>query len=156
VTTDNVVGCVFCRDNWDNLDVVTRPSVHVRIIRPLNPVCEGHVLAIHALHSTSVADDPHVAGTLMWAAAYYCGFHELQANIITSIGPDATQTVFHAHLHIVPRRPDDGLLLPWSLQHESLQELWDKFRLAQSAPKDKGLWCPTHRAFHPSPVCDPV
>lgn len=128
------MSCVFCIDNWANLDVVSAPADAIRIIRPLKPVTEGHLLVIHREHTSSAADGPAVAGNLMWAASYYCSFHDLQANLITSIGPDATQTVFHMHLHIVPRRPDDGLLLPWSLQQESLQELWDKFRLAQPAP----------------------
>jgi diadenosine tetraphosphate (Ap4A) HIT family hydrolase len=41
----------------------------------------------------------------------------LQANIITSIGPAASQTVMHTHLHIVPRTEGDGLHLPWTGQH---------------------------------------
>lgn len=110
------VGCVFCHDNWKSLDIVSRPSVHVRIIRPLNPVIDGHVLVIHSEHTTSAADDPDIAAALMWAASYYVAFHELQANIITSIGPDATQSVFHTHVHIIPRRPNDGLKLPWTDQ----------------------------------------
>lgn len=36
--------------------------------------------------------------------------------VITSIGADATQTVFHTHIHVVPRRPGDGLTLPWTGQ----------------------------------------
>jgi histidine triad (HIT) family protein len=38
-------------------------------------------------------------------------------NIITSAGSDATQTVFHLHLHVVPRRAGDGLALPWTGDH---------------------------------------
>lgn len=128
------MSCVFCVDNWPNLDIVTEPTPDIRIIRPLEPVTEGHLLVISGQHTSCASEHPDVAANLMWAASYYCAFHELQANLITSIGPDATQTVFHTHTHIVPRRPNDGLLLPWSLQHESLQELWDKFRLAQPAP----------------------
>lgn len=36
------------------------------------------------------------------------------ANLITSKGPEATQTVHH--LHVVPRQADDGLPLPWTPQ----------------------------------------
>jgi diadenosine tetraphosphate (Ap4A) HIT family hydrolase len=38
------------------------------------------------------------------------------ANFITSAGRDATQTVFHLHIHIVPRHAGDGLALPWTGQ----------------------------------------
>ena len=41
------------------------------------------------------------------------------ANLITSIGAAATQTVFHLHVHVVPRHEGDGLLLPWSNQERS-------------------------------------
>jgi histidine triad (HIT) family protein len=36
------------------------------------------------------------------------------ANLITSKGSAATQTVFHLHVHLVPRQVDDGLPLPWT------------------------------------------
>lgn len=39
--------CVLCTDNWGNLDIVEEPADWVRIIRPLNPVIEGHLLVIH-------------------------------------------------------------------------------------------------------------
>ncbi|OHT47970.1 hypothetical protein BKG71_25700 [Mycobacteroides chelonae] len=50
------------------------------------------------------------------AAVYLQRRGDIQANVITSIGPDATQTVFHTHIHVVPRRENDGLHLPWTGQ----------------------------------------
>jgi len=38
------------------------------------------------------------------------------ANIITSKGREATQSVFHLHVHVVPRQADDDLPLPWTPQ----------------------------------------
>lgn len=38
------------------------------------------------------------------------------ANLITSRGGAATQTVFHLHVHVVPREAGDGLALPWTPQ----------------------------------------
>jgi len=35
-------------------------------------------------------------------------------NVITSVGREATQSVFHLHVHVVPRREGDGLALPWT------------------------------------------
>ena len=114
--------CVFCASNWPNLDIVERwmpggPAGSVAIVRPLNPVTDGHLLVIHREHDENAAasfEASRRACLLMAVAADYMNVNGLQANIITSIGPDATQTVMHTHLHIVPRRPDDGLLLPWT------------------------------------------
>lgn len=118
--------CVFCPSNWDNLDIVERP-LHEQefgagrwlIINPLNPVTEGHVLVICSEHSQDASEDVYLAGDLMLLAADYVRKQGIQANIITSIGPDATQSVFHTHVHIVPRTPDDGLCLPWSFQDKA-------------------------------------
>lgn len=118
-----VTDCVFCPDNWDNLDIVEEPADCARIIRPLNPVTEGHLLAIHRQHSRDASADPDVAADLMHVAASYIYSEGLQANIITSIGPAATQTVFHTHVHIVPRHEGDDLPLPWTPQQME-RERW--------------------------------
>ncbi|QAY08358.1 histidine triad nucleotide binding protein [Mycobacterium phage Iota] len=134
--------CVFCPDNWDNLDIVAGPirgparvSVddwddsfqvpedygRVIIINPLRPVTEGHVLLIHETHGPNLASNYAVARDLFGVAAWYLRDKDqpegsFQANVITSMGPAATQTVMHTHVHIVPRREGDGLPLPWTLQ----------------------------------------
>ncbi|AEJ92239.1 histidine triad nucleotide binding protein [Mycobacterium phage Optimus] len=108
-------GCVFCPDNWPNLDIVKYTGTGA-IVVPLNPVVDGHVLVIHRAHSADAAADPMIAADLMCAAALWIHYRDIQANIITSIGPAATQTVFHTHVHIVPRAEGDGLPLPWTPQ----------------------------------------
>jgi histidine triad (HIT) family protein len=35
-------------------------------------------------------------------------------NLLNSCGPAAWQTVFHFHLHVIPRYEDDPLRLPWT------------------------------------------
>lgn len=104
--------CPFCPDNWDNLDILHRTGGTV-IITPLNPVTDGHVLVITKKHTADASVDPEVAEQLMYVAAWYVQNTGIQANIITSIGANATQTVRHTHLHVIPRQPNDGLQLPW-------------------------------------------
>lgn len=81
-------------------------------IAPLNPVTPGHTLIISREHVENVCVAPDVAAQTMRRAAEL-SFGTGSLNIITSVGPDATQTVFHLHIHLVPRSPDDGLRLPW-------------------------------------------
>jgi hypothetical protein len=60
--------------------------------------------------------DPAVSASVMAAAADLAAGLPA-ANIITSRGTAATQTVYHLHLHVVPRNAGDGLALPWTGQH---------------------------------------
>lgn len=103
-------------------------------IRPLNPVTDGHLLVIPREHVESFFSSPNVsAATMRRAASLGHGMESWEpfgedANIITSIGPLATQTIKHLHVHVVPRRADDGLLLPWSGRDEieRLREGWTR------------------------------
>jgi histidine triad (HIT) family protein len=81
-------------------------------IVPLNPVVEGHVLVIPREHVRDFVDNPEVsAATMRCASELVAGMGSY--NLITSKGRPATQSVFHLHLHLVPRAVDDGLALPW-------------------------------------------
>ena len=44
----------------------------------------------------------------------------MQCNIITNNGADADQTVFHIHVHLVPRTKDDKVTLPWAWQKKQM------------------------------------
>jgi histidine triad (HIT) family protein len=84
-------------------------------ITPLGPVVDGHVLIIPRWHVEDVAYDASVTSMVMRRVADYINEFDVgECNVITSRGVNATQTVFHMHVHIVPRRELDGLLLPWS------------------------------------------
>ncbi|SHX07477.1 Histidine triad (HIT) protein [Mycobacteroides abscessus subsp. abscessus] len=117
--------CPFCPRNWPNLNHAVEPGHYGggAIIHPLDPVTEGHVLVISGSHDQDVSANPYGAQHLMGVAARYVRDTGIQANIITSIGPDATQTVFHTHLHVVPRRLNDDLPLPWTPQQME-RERW--------------------------------
>ena len=67
----------------------------------------------HVLHA---GYDVKVTGDTFKAAAKYVQWMCLSDfNLITSAGSLATQTIGHLHVHIVPRRPGDGLHLPWTV-----------------------------------------
>ncbi|MFD5588776.1 HIT family protein [Streptomyces sp. NPDC127063] len=108
--------CVFCE-----IVAGTAPATIVRewpdamAIVPLGPVTPGHVLVIPRQHVANVGEDPAVSGAAAARAAELAA--ELPAaNVITSMGSAATQTVFHLHWHVVPRAEGDGLPLPWTPQ----------------------------------------
>ncbi len=86
------------------------------VITPLNPVVFGHKLVIPREHTEDFTEQPSLTGVVMERAAEEARMTGGQFNLITSKGPDATQTVFHLHVHLVPRIVSDGLKLPWTGQ----------------------------------------
>lgn len=107
--------CVFCDilENQEAEDFKLEGFGVVSFI-PLNPVVPGHRLFVPIRHAKSAGEDSMPAGAAFQDAALWGRNQNEQYNIITSAGKDATQTIFHTHIHYVPRRVDDGLKLPWS------------------------------------------
>ena len=105
--------CPFC-DLSKRVTQWTLLNTYLRVwaVEPLNPVVKGHTLIVPEDHVTSAIDAPHVTGYVMEQASLFAARFD-SANIITSIGRPATQSVFHLHIHVVPRAANDGLALPW-------------------------------------------
>lgn len=75
---------------------------------------DGHILVLPRAHVPDFAADPIVFAATMARAAELAARLGGEWNVITSKGPLATQSVWHLHVHLVPRRAGDGLSLPWS------------------------------------------
>lgn len=104
--------CPFCAivDGKAPATIVKEWERAIAIV-PLNPVTDGHVLVLPKEHVESATVSPMTTGMTMVAASELA---DAPCNIITSVGAEATQTVRHLHVHIVPRRAGDGLALPWA------------------------------------------
>jgi histidine triad (HIT) family protein len=115
--------CVFCSIVTGQAPAtVVREWEDVLAIRPRGGVNEGHVLVIPRTHVADAGTDPAVSARTMACAAELMAEHPA-ANIITSKGPEATQTVYHLHIHVVPRASGDGLPLPWTLEQEAAEQM---------------------------------
>lgn len=119
--------CVFCALLASGTPFQQEWEDAVALV-PLNPVTAGHLLIIPRQHVADAAEDPEVSAAVMRRAAEYAQQVGPGVNIITSVGSAATQTVLHLHLHIVPRRFDDGLTLPWTVEHPSGQSEVEQVR----------------------------
>lgn len=107
--------CIFCQiiAGESPANVVRRWPDTIAII-PLGQVTPGHLLVIPAEHVDDFVASPAVTGLVMKRAAELAKSLDIYpANLITSAGREATQSVFHLHVHIVPRAAGDGLALPW-------------------------------------------
>jgi histidine triad (HIT) family protein len=93
------------------------------------PACDGHVLVIpraHAddIHSADPADVAAVAQTAQLMAGRVSGALGSDGVTVTQAnGAAAGQSVFHYHVHVIPRFAGDGILRPWTPGHASPEEL---------------------------------
>ena len=97
----------------------------------------GHILVIPKKHSTNVldADDEilaHVMTTVKIISNHLvnnCGFDGV--NILNANGKSAEQSVFHLHIHIIPRKNEDNMRVFPNLpkNKESLDEVCKRLRI---------------------------
>ena len=112
--------CIFCKIVAGELpgEILDEDSKTVAFM-DINPANPGHALVIPRAHSKDlleISDDDLAACTLaarrlarqMSETIDPEGF-----NVLNCCGSAAWQTVFHFHLHVVPRNHDDPLELPW-------------------------------------------
>ena len=85
----------------------------------ISPATRGHALVVPRNHVVNVLDaDPGDFAAVAAAAQRLAqrAVERLGAdgiNLLTSGGGVAWQTVFHLHMHVIPRYVDDPLKLPW-------------------------------------------
>ena len=118
--------CDFCRiarGEDDSVEVVCAEQRWVAFF-PLNPATPGHTLVIPRAH---VADlwkiepaqgDDLMAAVIKVGRAIESALESEGMNLITSAGEAAEQTVFHLHLHLVPRWQQDGFSRIWPRETE--------------------------------------
>lgn len=109
--------CVFCEIVAGRAPAtVVRQWPDALALVTTSPYTFGHVLVVPRVHVRDAAEDPVVTGTVMTRAAQLAAETMASANILTSWGAQATQTVWHLHVHIVPRVEGDREWLglwPW-------------------------------------------
>ena len=114
---DDIRHCVFCA-------IVAGESPAIRIyedddylaILDIRPFTRGHTLVIPKRHSVDLTDTPPDTcadmvrlGQRIAQAARKSGLHADGNNVVINDGKAAFQTVFHIHLHVLPRQSGDKL-----------------------------------------------
>ena len=113
--------CLFCKIVAGEIPA-TRVAEDDRTIAfmDINPATRGHVLVVPREHANDLlAIDPEdlaaVAKTAQRVAATMPDRLGADGvNLLNSCGRDAWQTVFHFHMHVIPRYVADPLRLPWT------------------------------------------
>jgi histidine triad (HIT) family protein len=110
--------CVFCRivDGRGEASVVASSDRAVAFL-DMQPLVPGHVLVVPRAHAAHLADVEDIDGAAVWslAARVAAGLRAAGladgVNLLLADGAVAWQTVWHVHLHVIPRRRGDGLRL---------------------------------------------
>ena len=128
--------CVFCNlanGIWDSATLYEDDDF--RVILDLGPAAKGHALILPKAHYANIYEIPEelaakaivlakkMAG-IMTEALDCDGF-----NIVQNNGEAAGQTVFHFHMHLIPRYKDDKAGFGWNtgeLDEATKQEILTK------------------------------
>lgn len=105
--------CVFCSivAGTAPADIVCSWSDAVAFV-PLGPVISGHVLVVPRIHIRDATESSFIAGLALSRAAELAAEYSA-SNLIISNGANAKQSIFHLHVHVIPRTPNDQLMVPW-------------------------------------------
>lgn len=110
------MNCVFCsipRSQW------LLENDHFYVIWDIRPVTEGHALVIAKQHVEDFFQLPSSLLESMHDLAKQARllimdrYHPVGFNLLMNCGEGAGQTVFHYHIHIIPRYKERG---PWPLR----------------------------------------
>jgi histidine triad (HIT) family protein len=111
--------CIFCKIVASEIPAQrVDEDEHTIAFMDLNPWTRGHALVIPRAHSRNLYEvgDEDLAHTARAAKRLAVRMRDRLGcdgvNLINSCEPAAWQTVFHLHLHVIPRYDDDPLQLP--------------------------------------------
>ncbi len=112
--------CIFCAIVAGDIPAISvYEDEHVLGFMDIAPATPGHTLVIPKQHYRTIFDMPAAVGSRIMEAAI-----PIATAIRTALKPDGLnlfqsneaagfQTVFHFHLHLIPRWEGDPLRLPW-------------------------------------------
>ncbi|MFI3212929.1 MAG: HIT family protein [Eubacteriales bacterium] len=122
--------CIFCKIANGGIPTKTiYENEEFRVILDLSPATKGHALILPKEHYASLYEMPDELlaeafklakkmANLMTEKLECDGFNLVQNN-----GETAGQTVFHFHIHLIPRYREDGQKIGWNATNPSGEEL---------------------------------
>src|SRR4051794_31118026 len=113
--------CLFCGIvSGDVPAQIVDSDKHTVAFMDINPATEGHALVVPRAHAADLFEisDEDLQRTMLaarrLATKLRAALEPDGFNVLNSCGPAAWQTIFHFHLHVIPRYDDDPLKLPWT------------------------------------------
>lgn len=111
--------CIFCKILKNEIPSATvYEDEKFRAIMDIGPIAKGHVILLAKEHAANLleADDELLSAALPAAKKVANAIKKTidcdGINILQNNGEAAGQTVFHLHIHVIPRKNNDGVELP--------------------------------------------
>ncbi len=112
--------CIFCKIAKGEIPSATLyEDEDFRVILDLGPASKGHALVLPKKHAKNIYELPDDIASKVFVIAKKTAVKlrdvlECEGfNIVQNNGEIAGQTVFHFHMHLIPRYPGDGVKLTW-------------------------------------------
>jgi histidine triad (HIT) family protein len=112
--------CLFCGIVAGEVPAqIVDSDEHTVAFMDINPATPGHALVVPRTHTADLLEisDEDLERTILAARRLTRTIDERLEpdgfNLLNSCRPAAWQTVFHFHIHVIPRYDDDPLKLPW-------------------------------------------
>ena len=122
--------CIFCKiANGEIPSATLYEDEDFRVILDLGPASKGHALILPKEHYKDLyhLDDEIAAKALVLAKRMITKLTEVLGcegyNIVQNNGELAGQTVFHFHMHLIPRYVNDGQKILWTPGESTPEEL---------------------------------
>ena len=122
--------CIFCKlANGDIPTNTVYEDENFRVILDLSPATKGHALILQKNHYKNLYELPEeTAADVMKLAKKMAvmmteKLHADGFNLVQNNNEVAGQTVFHFHLHLIPRYNGDGQNINWVPGNPSAEEL---------------------------------
>lgn len=122
--------CIFCKiANGEVPSQTLYEDETFRVILDLGPATKGHALILPKEHHANLYELPETtAGEVMKLAKKMASVMTERLgcegfNLVQNNGDLAGQTVFHFHMHLIPRYRADGQKIGWKPQEVSQAEL---------------------------------
>ena len=113
--------CVFCKIVAGTIPCFKlHEDAETLAFMDINPAHDGHCLVIAKAHHPTVFELPPEAfaavgrTTIRIARAVQAALAPDGLNLLQANGPGAAQSVPHFHVHVLPRRMNDGLPINWT------------------------------------------
>lgn len=128
--------CIFCKlANGEIPTATLYEDEDFRVILDASPAAKGHALILPKQHYANLyeLDDSVASKVLVLAKKMITKMTDILGcdgyNIVQNNGEAAGQTVFHFHMHLIPRYKEDGVGITWtpgSLTDEVKEEILSK------------------------------